>query len=90
MHCLPETSIHSSRYAATASLAQAWVRMIRRLAAAVLLCVAMLGQRAPYPHKYIGFELADCDDVAFGPDGDLYFACHSPQDRLPLDVRGAK
>jgi hypothetical protein len=36
------------------------------------------------------FEVADCDDVTFGPDGDLYLACHSPDDRLAIDVRGAK
>lgn len=35
-------------------------------------------------------EIADCDDVAFGPDEDIYLACHSPYDRLPIDVRGAK
>ena len=35
-------------------------------------------------------EIADCDDVTFGPNADLYFACHSPEDRLPIDVRGAK
>lgn len=35
-------------------------------------------------------EIADCDDVAFGPAGDLYFACHSPEDRLPVEVRVAK
>lgn len=34
--------------------------------------------------------LADCDDVAFGRDGDLYFACHSPEDRFEIPVRGAK
>ena len=63
--------------------------MIRGLAVAVLLCLAMLGQSAPLPQVH-RFELADCDDVAFGPDGDLYFACHSSQDRLPIEVRGAK
>jgi hypothetical protein len=35
-------------------------------------------------------EIADCDDVAFGPEGDLYLACHSPEDRLKIPVRGAK
>ncbi len=44
LQCIGCQSIHSSRYAATASLAQAWVRMIRGLVVAVLLCVAMLGQ----------------------------------------------
>jgi hypothetical protein len=34
--------------------------------------------------------LADCDDVVFGPEGDLYLACHSPTDSLPVKVRNAK
>ena len=42
---------------------------------------------APHVHR---LEIADCDDVAFGPEGDLYLACHSPEDRLQIDVRGAK
>src|SRR5262245_26142651 len=63
--------------------------MIRGLAGAVLLGVAMLGQNAVPPQVH-RFELADCDDVAFGPDGDLYFACHSSHDRLPIEVRGGK
>ena len=66
-----------------------WVRMLRGLAVAVVLGVAMLGQSATLP-RVRRFELADCDDVAFGPDGDLYFACHSPHDLLPIEVRGAK
>ena len=89
MHCLQETSIHTSCYAATNLLAQVWLRMLRGLAVAVVLCVAMLGQSATLPQVH-RFELADCDDVAFGANGDLYFACHSPQDRLPVEVRGAK
>jgi hypothetical protein len=63
--------------------------MLRGLAVAVVLCVAMLGQSATLPQVH-RFELADCDDVAFGANGDLYLACHSPQDRLPVEVRGAK
>jgi Beta-propeller repeat len=89
MHWLQETSIHTSCYAAMNLLAQVWLRMLRGLAVAVVLCVAMLGQSATLPQVH-RFELADCDDVAFGPDGDLYFACHSSQDRLPVKVRGAK
>lgn len=42
---------------------------------------------APLAHR---LAIADCDDVDFGPQGDLYFACHSPEDRLPIEVRGAK
>ncbi len=89
MHCLQETSIHTSWYAATNLLAQVWLRMLRGLAVAVVLCVAMLGQSATLPQVH-RFELADCDDVAFGVNGDLYLACHSPQDRLPVEVRGVK
>ena len=49
-----------------------------------------VGSESAVPPQVHRFELADCDDVAFGPDGDLYFACHSPQDDLPVKVRGAK
>jgi hypothetical protein len=42
---------------------------------------------APQIHR---LEIADCDDAAFGPEQDLYLACHSPYDRLPVDVRGPK
>jgi hypothetical protein len=34
---------------------------------------------------YLG--VADCDGVAFGQNGDIYLACHSPSDRLPIEVR---
>src|SRR5262245_39281652 len=65
------------------------MRMLRGLAVAVVLSIAMLGQSAILPQVH-QLQLADCDDVAFGPDGDLYFACHSSYDRLPIGVRGAK
>jgi hypothetical protein len=35
-------------------------------------------------------EIADCDDISFGPEEDLYLACHSPEDRLQIPVEGAK
>lgn len=62
---------------------------------ALYLLVACLGSvsvlrsetAAPQVHR---LEIADCDDVTFGPEGDLYFACHSPEDRLGTGVRGAK
>ena len=63
--------------------------MIRVLAAAVLLCETTLGQSVAVPQVH-RLQLADCDDVAFGLDGDLYFACYSPHDRLPRKVHGAK
>lgn len=36
----------------------------------------MLCATEPEIHR---LPIADCDDVAFGPDGDLYLACHSPE-----------
>ena len=59
---------------------------MRRLLLGILLILPL---KAAGPKTY-QFELADCDDIAFGPEGDLYFACHSPTDRLPVDVRGAR
>ncbi|MFN0106309.1 MAG: SBBP repeat-containing protein [Bryobacteraceae bacterium] len=58
-----------------------------RCPAVALVCLAVLCGAPPTRHR---LELADCDDVAFGPDGDLYLACHSPEDRLQIAVRGAK
>ena len=48
------------------------------LLAIILFAPALIGQ------TYLG--VADCDDVAIGPSGDLYLACHSPSDRLPIEV----
>jgi hypothetical protein len=58
---------------------------VRRLLFGLFLILPQTGP-ALETHR---FEIADCDDVAFGPAGDLYLACHSPTDRLPIDVRGA-
>ena len=44
----------------------------------ILFAPALIGQ------TYLG--IADCDDVAIGPSGDLYLSCHSPSDRLPIEV----
>jgi len=49
----------------------------------------MLGQSVTLPQVH-RFELVDCDDAAFGTDGDLYLACHSPQGHLLVAVRGPK
>lgn len=54
-----------------------------------LICVAAFAQTVDSV-KVHRLELADCDDVAFGPSEDLYLACHSPQDRLQVPVRGNK
>ncbi len=62
---------------------------LRRSGAVFFLCLTALGQNTPVTQVH-RFALADCDDVAFGPDGDLYFACHSPKDSLPAAVRGSK
>lgn len=59
------------------------------LAVAVVFCMSMFGQSATRPQLH-RFQLADCDDVAFGSEGDVYLACHSPHDFLPIEVRGAK
>jgi hypothetical protein len=45
----------------------------------------MAGGPAVTFSTYLG--IADCDDVAHGPQGDLYLACHSPDDRLPMPAR---
>ncbi|MFN0170670.1 MAG: hypothetical protein ACKV22_29975 [Bryobacteraceae bacterium] len=52
-----------------------------------LLCFAPLiaGGPAVTFSTYLG--IADCDDVAQGPDGNIYLACHSPDDRLPVPAR---
>ncbi len=34
--------------------------------------------------------LADCDDIAAGPSGDLFLACHSPSDKFAVAVIGQK
>ena len=34
--------------------------------------------------------LADCDDIATAPSGDLYLACHSPSDTFAVPVIGQK
>ena len=58
------------------------------LAAGLLSLVAFGHERlVPQIHQ---LEIADCDDVAFGPDEDVFLACHSPEDHLPINVRGAK
>ena len=49
------------------------------LVAIILFVPALTGQ------IYLG--VADCDDVAIGPSGDLYLACHTPSDRLPIEVK---
>lgn len=57
--------------------------------AAGLLCLAAFNHEQPVPQIH-QLEIADCDDVDFGPDEDLFLACHSPQDRLPINVLGSK
>ncbi len=34
--------------------------------------------------------LADCDDIAAAPSGDLFLACHSPSDKFAVAVNGQK
>ncbi len=34
--------------------------------------------------------LADCDDIASAPSGDLFLACHSPSDKFTVPVIGQK
>ena len=36
------------------------------------------------------FALADCDDIAAAPSGDLFLACHSPSDKFTVPVIGQK
>ena len=55
----------------------------------ILLFAAAVALAAPNADVH-RLALADCDDVVFGPEGDLYLACHSPTDILPVKVRNAK
>jgi len=57
----------------------------RRAIPFLLIFIPIALAQPPEIHR---LTLADCDDVAFGPSGDLFFACHSPTDRLPIPVRG--
>jgi hypothetical protein len=34
--------------------------------------------------------VADCDGIALGSNGDLYLACHSPSNRLPIEAKPPK
>ncbi len=72
----------------TASCGRPSVRQCVRL---FYLCVVALPivhcTSDPRVHR---LPIADCDDIAFGPDDDLYLACHSPEDRLPIEARNAK
>lgn len=67
-------------------MAQAWTKT---LVGAICLSAGVWAQGTRFLQVH-RLELADCDDVAFGPMGDLYFACHSPFDRLSGNVRGVK
>jgi hypothetical protein len=49
----------------------------------------ILSGETPAPLVY-RLEIADCDDLTFGPEEDLYLACHSPEDRLQISVKGVK
>jgi Beta-propeller repeat len=37
---------------------------------------------------YLG--VADCDGIALGSNGDLYLACHSPSNHLPIEAKPLK
>ena len=37
---------------------------------------------------YLG--VADCDGIALGSNGDLYLACHSPSNHLPIEAKSSK
>jgi hypothetical protein len=37
---------------------------------------------------YLG--VADCDGIALGSNGDLYLACHSPSNHLPIEAKPSK
>jgi hypothetical protein len=89
MYRPPEVFKHRICRIVSDSAVQMCGKTLCSLATAVLISVPLFSQEIAVPQTH-RFQLADCDDLAFGPDGDLYFACHSPHDRLPVEVRGAK
>jgi hypothetical protein len=65
------------------------MRLALYLLAGCLGIQLILNGELPAPLVY-RLEIADCDDVTFGPEEDLYLACHSPGDQLQVPVKGAK
>ena len=49
-----------------------------------------LARIAPARRRLFTLALADCDDIAPAPSGDLFLACHSPSEKFTVPVIGQK
>jgi hypothetical protein len=56
----------------------------------LVVCASVLAAQAPATifSTYLG--VADCDGIALGSNGDLYLACHSPSNHLPIEAKPLK
>lgn len=65
------------------------VSTLARLTFIVLFAATVAAQTArPIFSTFLG--VADCDGIALGANGDVYLACHSPSNHLPIDAKPAK
>jgi hypothetical protein len=64
------------------------------LALARLMCIVffatILAAQTPAPIFSTFLGVADCDGIALGANGDVYLACHSPSNHLPIDAKPPK
>jgi hypothetical protein len=63
------------------------VRVLFVCLASAILALTAKGQAVTFS-TYLG--VADCDGIALGSNGDLYLACHSPSNRLPIEAKPPK
>jgi hypothetical protein len=54
------------------------------------ICASVAAAQGPAVifSTYLG--VADCDGIALGSNGDLYLACHSPSNHLPIEAKPSK
>jgi hypothetical protein len=66
----------------------------RHLARAAVLLVAFFAPVLAAQEPSVTFStylgVADCDGIALGSNGDLYLACHSPSNHLPIEAKPSK
>lgn len=58
--------------------------------ASLVLCSSLGLAQGPTQIGFMNLGIADCDGVAIGSPSDAYLACHSPYDRLSIEVQGSK